>query len=108
MSAGVIDSAVLRIADLDGDPGRELVGGKAWSLWRMTQLGLNVPPAIVITTRSCTQYFENGRQITDDLFEEIEHGIAYLEEKTGRTFGSGPNPLLVSVRSGAVVSMPGM
>ncbi|MFE0749028.1 pyruvate, phosphate dikinase [Gordonia sp. NPDC058843] len=108
MSAGVMESAVLRIADLDEDPGRELVGGKAWSLWRMTQLGLNVPPAIVITTSSCAQYFENGRRITDELFAEIERGIAYLEERTGRTFGSGPKPLFVSVRSGAAVSMPGM
>lgn len=107
MSA-VLDSAVLRITDLAEDPGRELVGGKAWSLWRMTQLGLNVPPAIVITTRSCQQYFANGRRLTDEVFEEIERGVSHLEEQSDRTFGSGPKPLLVSVRSGAVVSMPGM
>ncbi|PPJ14429.1 pyruvate, phosphate dikinase [Nocardia nova] len=108
MSARVIDAAVLRITDLTDEPPRELVGGKAWSLWRMSRLGLRVPPAIVITTRSCAQYFDNGRVVGDQLFDEIRSGIEYLEHETGRTFGAGPKPLLVSVRSGAAVSMPGM
>lgn len=109
MSAETIETAeVLRITDLVAEPARELVGGKAWSLWRMSRLGLRVPPAFVITTRSCSEYFERGRVLPDELFDEIRSGIAYLEDKTGRTFGTGAAPLLVSVRSGAAVSMPGM
>ncbi|WP_066913098.1 pyruvate, phosphate dikinase [Millisia brevis] len=108
MSAGVVESDVLRITDLDTEPARDLVGGKAWSLWRMTRLGLRVPPAIVVTTRSCAEYFERGRELPDGLFDRIAEGIAYLEQRTDRTFGRGPKPLLVSVRSGAAVSMPGM
>ncbi|GAC67375.1 pyruvate, phosphate dikinase [Gordonia soli] len=108
MSAGVVDTTVLRICDVEGEPSRELVGGKAWSLWRMSRLGLRVPPAIVITTRSCAEYFEQGRVLSDALFDEIVDGVRYLEERTGRTLGSGPHPLLVSVRSGAAISMPGM
>ncbi|MFT4043673.1 MAG: pyruvate, phosphate dikinase [Gordonia sp. (in: high G+C Gram-positive bacteria)] len=108
MTANVIDPAILRITDLDHEPPRNLVGGKAWSLWRMTNLGLRVPPAFVITTRSCADYFARGRRLPDGLFDEIASGISYLEEQTGRTFGTGSHPLLVSVRSGAAVSMPGM
>ncbi len=108
MTAHVIDPTVLRITELDGEPARELVGGKAWSLWRMSNLGLRVPPAFVITTKSCSDYFSGGRCLTDDLFDEIVDGIKYLEDRTGRTFGRGEHPLLVSVRSGAAVSMPGM
>ncbi|WP_051027359.1 pyruvate, phosphate dikinase [Nocardia higoensis] len=109
MSAHVIDAGeVLRITELVEEPARELVGGKAWSLWRMSRLGLRVPPAFVITTRACTEYFARGRALPEELFDEIRDGIRYLEQQTGRTFGAGPAPLLVSVRSGAAVSMPGM
>jgi pyruvate,orthophosphate dikinase len=88
-------------------PDKELIGGKAWSIARMGTLGLPVPPAFVVTTRACTAYLETGA-FPIGLVEEIAAGIAWLESETGRRFGSGPRPLLVSVRSGAPVSMPGM
>jgi pyruvate,orthophosphate dikinase len=91
------------------EPSRDLVGGKAWSLWRMRSLGLRVPPAFVVTTRACAAYFAgSGRTLPDGLAEELAVGIGLLEAELGRTFGAGPRPLLVSVRSGAAVSMPGM
>ncbi|MFC8047223.1 pyruvate, phosphate dikinase [Nocardia sp. NPDC057353] len=108
MSTAIAESAVLRITDLVEEPARELVGGKAWSLWRMSRAGLRVPPAFVVTTRTCAEYFERGRELPDEVFAQILDGIAHLEARTGRTFGRGPKPLLVSVRSGAAVSMPGM
>ncbi|MGE0843072.1 pyruvate, phosphate dikinase [Pseudonocardia sp.] len=89
------------------EPSRELVGGKAWSLWRMRSLGLRVPPAFVVTTEACAAYFADGA-LPDGLVDELAAGIRLLEAELGRTFGSGPRPLLVSVRSGAAVSMPGM
>lgn len=87
-------------------PDRALIGGKAWSIARMVDLGLPVPPAFVITTPACAAYKTDG--FPSGLAQEIAEGIAWLEEQTGRTFGHGPSPLLVSVRSGAPVSMPGM
>jgi pyruvate, orthophosphate dikinase len=97
------------VITLDGAdvPDKALVGGKAWSIATMSALGLNVPPAFVITTKACTDYFSVG-QIDGPLQQEIESGIAWLEAQTGKSFGGGPLPLLVSVRSGAAVSMPGM
>ncbi|GAA1864547.1 hypothetical protein GCM10009836_51130 [Pseudonocardia ailaonensis] len=89
------------------EPSRELVGGKAWSLWRMGSLGLRVPPAFVVTTEACAAYFAGGG-LPEGLVEELAAGIRGLEAALNRTFGSGPRPLLVSVRSGAAVSMPGM
>lgn len=93
---------------LDGSslPGRELIGGKAWSLARMRSLGLPVPPAFVVTTRACAHFLETG-QLPDSLEAELAAGIHWLEAETGRRFGGSP-PLLVSVRSGAPISMPGM
>ena len=91
----------------EGAPGRELIGGKAWSVARMQALGLNVPSAVVITTRACAA-FTAGQATPPGLDDEIAAGVAWLEEQTGRRFGAGPRPLLVSVRSGAPVSMPGM
>jgi pyruvate,orthophosphate dikinase len=88
-------------------PARELIGGKAWSIARMNGLGLNVPPAIVITTQACSAYLATGA-LPAGLLEELKSGIHWLEQKSGRTFGGGPSPLLVSVRSGAAISMPGM
>lgn len=87
-------------------PDRALIGGKAWSIARMVDLGLPVPPAFVITTRACAAYQASG--FPPGLEQEIADGIAWLEQQTGRTYGHGPSPLLVSVRSGAPVSMPGM
>ncbi len=97
------------ILALDGTslPDRDLIGGKAWSIARMGRLGLRVPPSIVITTEACTAYLLEGGW-PDGLDEEITEGLAWLEAATGRQFGRGPSPLLVSVRSGAPVSMPGM
>src|SRR3981081_3311555 len=88
-------------------PGQELIGGKAWSVARMGALGLPAPPAFVVTTRACIASLETGA-FPIGLVEEIAAGIAWLESETGRHFGSGPRPLLVSVRSGAPISMPGM
>lgn len=88
-------------------PDRNLIGGKAWSIARMSGLGLHVPPAFVITTRACAHYLAEGSE-PESLAAEIDAGVAWLEQQTGRLFGAGPSPLLVSVRSGAPVSMPGM
>ena len=94
---------------LDGStlPDKALIGGKAWSIARMGALGLRVPPAFVITTRACAHYLHEGSEPAS-LAREIAAGIAWLEQQAGRRFGAGPNPLLVSVRSGAPISMPGM
>ncbi|WP_068268785.1 pyruvate, phosphate dikinase [Aldersonia kunmingensis] len=89
------------------EPSRDLVGGKAWSLWRMRSLGLRVPPAFVVTTDACAAYFANGG-LPEGLADELETGIRLLESQLGRTFGGTRRPLLVSVRSGAAISMPGM
>ncbi|QJY48956.1 pyruvate, phosphate dikinase [Pseudonocardia broussonetiae] len=89
------------------EPSRDLVGGKAWSLWRMRSLGLRVPPAFVVTTEACAAHLASGG-LPDGLAEELEAGIRLLERSLGRTFGGTERPLLVSVRSGAAVSMPGM
>ena len=88
-------------------PDRQLIGGKAWSIARMRSLGLPVPPAFVITTRACTAFLDTG-SLPATLGDELAAGMAWLEAASGGTFGSGPRPLLVSVRSGAAVSMPGM
>lgn len=88
-------------------PDRELIGGKAWSVARMQALGLDVPPAFVITTAACRAYLAAG-DMPAELELEIDAGVAWLEARTGRAFGRGPRSLLVSVRSGAPVSMPGM
>jgi pyruvate,orthophosphate dikinase len=95
---------------LDGSrlPSREEIGGKAWSLARMCQLGLPVPPAFVLPTHVCHRYAAAGRTLPPEAEEALRAGIGYLERQTGRRFGAGSRPLLVSVRSGAPVSMPGM
>lgn len=94
---------------LDGKslPPRELIGGKAWSIAHMQSLGLRVPPAFVVSTRACTEYVAGG-ELPPGLEEELAQGIEWLEAATGRQFGRGPRPLLLSVRSGAPISMPGM
>ena len=87
---------------------RELLGGKGANLAEMTNLGLPVPQGFTISTEACTQYYEDGRQINDDIMAEIMEYIGKMEEITGKKFGDKENPLLVSVRSGARASMPGM
>ncbi len=88
--------------------GRELLGGKGSGLAEMTQLGVPVPAGFTISTDACRAYLAHGRRLPDGLEEEIAEHVARLEEKTGKRFGDTSDPLLVSVRSGAAVSMPGM
>jgi len=87
---------------------RELLGGKGANLAEMTNLGLPVPPGFTVTTEACTRYYDEGEKIADEIVEEIFEKLAELEKITGKKFGDPSNPLLVSVRSGARVSMPGM
>jgi len=87
---------------------RELLGGKGANLAEMTNIGLPVPQGFTITTEACTQYYEDGQKINDEIFAEIMEYIEKMEEITGKKFGDNENPLLVSVRSGARASMPGM
>ena len=87
---------------------RELLGGKGANLAEMTSLGLPVPQGFTVTTEACTQYYEDGRKINDEIQAEIMEYIDKMEEITGKKFGDKENPLLVSVRSGARASMPGM
>jgi pyruvate,orthophosphate dikinase len=94
--------------DEPSEGGRELLGGKGVGLAEMTQLGVPVPSGFTITTDACRAYMANGQQLPDGLTEEIEGHIDALEQRTGKRFGDPANPLLVSVRSGAAVSMPGM
>ncbi|WP_285019871.1 pyruvate, phosphate dikinase [Novosphingobium sp. fls2-241-R2A-195] len=94
---------------LDGAelPDRALIGGKAWSVARMAALGLDVPPAFVITTKACLAYLERG-EMPEGLEAEIAAGLDWLQRRTGRSFGAGEKRLLLSIRSGAAISMPGM
>ena len=87
---------------------RELLGGKGANLAEMTKLGLPVPQGFTISTEACTQYYEDGRQINDEIQAQIMEYVGKMEEITGKKFGDKENPLLVSVRSGARASMPGM
>ncbi len=87
---------------------RELLGGKGANLAEMTSLGLPVPQGFTITTEACTQYYEDGREINEEIQAQINEYIVKMEEITGKKFGDHENPLLVSVRSGARASMPGM
>ena len=87
---------------------RELLGGKGANLAEMTNIGLPVPQGFTITTEACTKYYEDGRKINDEIFAQILEYVGKMEEITGKKFGDLENPLLVSVRSGARASMPGM
>ena len=87
---------------------RELLGGKGANLAEMTNIGLPVPQGFTISTEACTKYYEDGRQINDEIMAQVMEYIVKLEEITGKKFGDLENPLLVSVRSGARASMPGM
>jgi pyruvate,orthophosphate dikinase len=93
---------------VEGDgKNKKLLGGKGANLCEMTQIGINVPPGFVITTEACLDYLE-GSTLPDDLMTEVGAQISQLEKDTGKTFGRGTDPLLVSVRSGSALSMPGM
>jgi len=94
--------------DEPAEGGRDLLGGKGIGLAEMTQLGIPVPAGFTITTDACRAYMTSGGQLPDGLEEEIEEHLARLEETTGKRFGDPNDPLLLSVRSGAAVSMPGM
>ena len=87
---------------------RNLLGGKGANLAEMTKIGLPVPQGFTVTTEACTQYYEDGRQINDEIMAQIMEGVKKMEEINGKKFGDSVNPLLVSVRSGARASMPGM
>ena len=93
--------------DRSARPSKEEAGGKAWSIAQMRALGLPVPPAFVITTRACLAFLEKG-SFPADLDAEIDAALGWLEAETGRGFGAGAKRLLLSVRSGAAISMPGM
>ena len=88
--------------------GRELLGGKGIGLAEMTQLGIPVPGGFTVTTDACRAYLAAGGEIPEGLDEEVDRHIAALEERAGMRFGDEHRPLLVSVRSGAAISMPGM
>jgi pyruvate, orthophosphate dikinase len=88
--------------------GREQIGGKGIGLAEMTQMGLPVPAGFTVTTDACRDYLSHGERVPEGLAEELDRAVARLEEKTGKRFGSVDDPLVVSVRSGAAISMPGM
>ncbi|HEX5133045.1 MAG TPA: PEP/pyruvate-binding domain-containing protein, partial [Candidatus Krumholzibacteria bacterium] len=91
-----------------GSHAKELLGGKGANIAEMTNLGIPVPPGFTITTAVCAAYMEAGGKYPDGLHDEVAEHLRRLEEETGKTFGGGDSPLLLSVRSGARVSMPGM
>src|SRR3954470_24473813 len=93
----------------DGEAGnRNLLGGKGANLAEMASIGLPVPPGFTISTEMCAQFHAEGEAFPDSLRDEVTGGIAHIEKVTDRRFGDAADPLLVSVRSGARVSMPGM
>ena len=87
---------------------KQLLGGKGANLCEMTQIGLPVPPGFVISTEACLKYFDENKKLPKGLMEEVRAHMEDLEKKSGKGFGSKTNPLLVSVRSGSAMSMPGM
>ena len=87
---------------------RELLGGKGANLAEMAGLGLPVPQGFTISTEACTRYYDDGRMIADDIMQQVMEYVGKLEKSAGKKFGDAKNPLLVSVRSGARASMPGM
>lgn len=87
---------------------RNLLGGKGANLAEMTSLGLPIPQGFTVTTEACTDYYNNGKEISEEIRKQIFDALATLEQEQGKKFGDTENPLLVSVRSGARASMPGM
>jgi pyruvate,orthophosphate dikinase len=109
MATATLDPKKLVYQFEEGDASmRDLLGGKGGGLCEMVRLGLPVPPGFVVTTRACLDYFANDHQFPPGLWESIQENMSRLEKSMGRGFGSSGNPLLVSVRSGAKISMPGM
>ncbi|NLW44346.1 MAG: pyruvate, phosphate dikinase [Syntrophomonadaceae bacterium] len=94
--------------DEGGGLSKELLGGKGANLAEMTRIGLPVPPGFTISTEACNEYYRSGNQLPAGLMDEVRAALKKIEEKTGKKFGDRDNPLLVSVRSGAAISMPGM
>ena len=92
----------------EGGQDKNLLGGKGANLDGMAGIGLPVPPGFTISTAMCTRYYEEGEVFPQSLRDEVAQGLAHIEQVTGKAFGDPANPLLVSVRSGARVSMPGM
>ncbi|MDH3540700.1 MAG: pyruvate, phosphate dikinase, partial [Acidimicrobiia bacterium] len=92
----------------DWDGVRGLLGGKGANLGEMTRIGVPVPPGFTVTTEACNAYLEAGETFPNDMWEQVLQALKSIESKTGKTFGSVENPLLVSCRSGAKFSMPGM
>ncbi|MDX1683058.1 MAG: PEP/pyruvate-binding domain-containing protein, partial [Phycisphaeraceae bacterium] len=93
----------------DGDSSmKQLLGGKGANLAEMTSIGLPVPPGFTITTETCAEYYKVGEKLPKGLMDEVEKNVSRIEKETGKELGADDNPLLVSVRSGAAVSMPGM
>src|SRR5437868_7433689 len=92
--------------DDPAEGGKELLGGKGAGLAEMTQLGVPVPAGFTLTTDACRAYLEHGRRLPDGLEEEVGEAIARLEQRSGKRFGDDADPLLVSVRPGAAISMP--
>src|SRR5882724_107068 len=87
---------------------KSLLGGKGAGLCEMTRAGLPVPPGLVVTTEACNAFFDNDKSFPDGMWDQVKEGLQKIEEKVGKKFGDAKNPLLVSVRSGAAFSMPGM
>ncbi|HEX7031645.1 MAG TPA: PEP/pyruvate-binding domain-containing protein, partial [Nitrososphaera sp.] len=103
----VIIKPIYFFEEADG-ANKALLGSKGAGLAEMTRLGLPVPPGFIITTEICEKFYEAGKRLPDGLMDEVRKSIKRLEAATGKKFGDSDNPLLVSVRSGAPVSMPGM
>ena len=101
------DKRVFAFEEGDGK-NKMLLGGKGANLCEMTQIGLNVPPGFVITTETCLAHLEDKEHLPEGVMDEVRAQMQMLEEKTGKEFGGNENPLLVSVRSGSAMSMPGM
>ena len=99
--------AIYAFEDADSK-NRALLGGKGAGLSEMTKLKLPVPPGFTITTEICNEYYENKKQLPKNLMSQVIKNISKIEKKTGKKWNSSNNPLLVSVRSGAAISMPGM
>ncbi len=102
-----LDEASTSVAN-DGERVRGLLGGKGANLAEMTRIGLPVPPGFTVTTEACNAYLAAGMKFPEGMWEQEPAALAEVEKKTGKKFGDPSNPLLVSVRSGAKMSMPGM
>src|SRR5260370_8447142 len=87
---------------------KSLLGGKGAGLCEMTRAGLPVPPGLIVSTEACNAFFDNDKNFPDGMWDQVKEGLQKIEEKVGKKFGDTKNPLLVSVRSGAAFSMPGM